>query len=176
MMNKILSLLAQADVVLLANQVTVTTARLTGEPANQVVRLSWPDGEDGDSGDYSAILTEAGLQGAKFDETSQSFKIEDVDGDELTLTLVSNGNPMTPEDAIVYVLLQEGGSSSELYIHAHESREDAEDDRVRCEDNGAYRTSEIIEVPASLANHPSFYSIAEQLVALTATLGFPEDV
>jgi len=52
-----------------------------------------------------------------------------------------------------YVVIQEGGSSSELYVHSHESAEDAEDDRVSCSANGAYRTSPVLELPAALAQH-----------------------
>ena len=41
--------------------------------------------------------------------------------------------------------------------------------------NGAYRTSPCIEVPASLANHPQFYDIAEQLVRATTEIDFPDE-
>ncbi|WP_157639928.1 hypothetical protein [Burkholderia ubonensis] len=76
-------------------------------------------------------------------------------------------------DEPVFVLIQEGGSSFELYIHAHTTREEAEDDRQSCEDNGAYRTSDIIEVPSSLADQPGFYELAEQMVCAVATIRSP---
>jgi hypothetical protein len=75
--------------------------------------------------------------------------------------------------APVFVLIQEGGASSEQYIHAHGSREEAEDDRVSCSEDGAYRTSDILEVPASLADLPGFYELAEQLVTAVATIRSP---
>jgi hypothetical protein len=76
-------------------------------------------------------------------------------------------------DEQVFVLIQEGGTSFELYIHAHSSRMDAEDDRVSCETDGAYQTSNILEVPSSLGNLPGFYELAEQLVCSVATLASP---
>jgi len=81
--------------------------------------------------------------------------------------------PDVADEAKVFVLIQEGGSSAELYIHAHGSRGEAEDDRLSCENDGAYRTSEIIEVPATLANVAGFYELAEQLVCAVAELRSP---
>jgi hypothetical protein len=63
-----------------------------------------------------------------------------------------------------YVLIQEGGTSRELYLHAWGSSEDAEQDRIDCSNNGAYRTTRVVEVPASLASHRAFYDVAESLV------------
>jgi hypothetical protein len=77
------------------------------------------------------------------------------------------------DDTPVFVLIQEGGTSFELYIHAHTTREEAEDDRVSCETNGAYRTSDILEVPSRLADQPGFYELAEQLVCSVAKLASP---
>jgi hypothetical protein len=76
-------------------------------------------------------------------------------------------------DEPVFVLIQEGGTSFELYIHAHTTREDAEDDRKSCETDGAYRTSDILEVPSSLADQTGFYELAEKLVCAVATLASP---
>lgn len=50
----------------------------------------------------------------------------------------------------VYVVLQQGGSSAEMYVHVHDSLHDANADRKECE-KGAYKTSEPIEVPADVA-------------------------
>lgn len=168
MMTKILGLLAQADAVLLATPVEVKTAPVNGQPDNQVVELSWKEIDHCNSGTY---LTEEGLASASFDEKSQSFQVPDFDGDVVALQLMAQGKPLTPEDVSakaedepVYVLIQEGGSTYELYIHAHPTLDEAEADRVSCEEDGAYRTSDIIEVPRSLADQPGFYELAEQLV------------
>lgn len=173
MMKTILSLLAQADAVMMADQVKVATAPVTGEPENQVVHLDWKD-EAGRP--CSTILTEEGLAAATFDKATQSYQVEDHEGEMVALKMVSKGMPLTPDsDANVFVIVQEGGSSTELYIHEFEQREGAVNSRVHCAENGSYRTSEIIEVPASLANHPQFNEIVQQLVRATLNLGTPGD-
>ncbi|WP_434716088.1 hypothetical protein [Paraburkholderia sp. A3RO-2L] len=170
MLTKILNLFTQADFIQTADKAVIAISPVTGEPDNQVVSLNW-GGEDGKQ--FWTALTEQGLEKATFNPATQSFTVEDYEGDTLELQLLSNGSILTPDDAIHYVLIQEGGTSTELYIHAHATRDDAEADREECETNGAYRTSEIIEVPASLATHPAFYEIAEQLVRAVSTIDFP---
>lgn len=173
MMTKFLSLLARAHVVTLDTgvEVKVELAEVKGQPDNQVVRLAWT--EDGHA--FGTLLTEQGLSAVEFDQAAESFKLEDYEGDPVVLQLKSNDTVLTPEsEEVVYILIQEGGSSCELYIHTHTTRADAEADRVSCRDAGSYRTSEdIIEVPASLANHPMFYEFAEMLIGATTKLGFP---
>ncbi|WP_157657726.1 hypothetical protein [Burkholderia ubonensis] len=169
MMNKILGLLAQADAVLTPTLVEVKAAPVSGQPDQQVVSLRWKDSDNCRCGTF---LTEEGLSKATFDEKTQSFQVPDFEGDVVALQLMAKGTPLTPmsapskqdDEEPVYVLIQEGGSSYELYIHAHHTLDEADADRVSCEDNGAYRTSDIIEVPTSLADHPGFYELAEQLV------------
>ncbi len=69
-----------------------------------------------------------------------------------------------------FVLIQEGGSSTELYLHAHGSREEAEQDRIDCA-QGAYRTSEILEVsPVMAALGEGFYGAVEQTLSALSTL------
>lgn len=70
----------------------------------------------------------------------------------------------------VYLLVQEGGTSSELYVHAWDTLEAAEQDRIDCAADGAYRTSEIVEAPASLVDHPDFYSVVEELLRASRDL------
>lgn len=74
----------------------------------------------------------------------------------------------------VYLLVQEGGTSSELYVHAWDTLEDAEQDRIDCAADGAYRTSEIVEAPASLANHPEFFNVVEELLKASCDLEYVE--
>lgn len=60
-----------------------------------------------------------------------------------------------------FVVVQQGGSSLEVYIHSSSTREDAEAFRVEC-DEGAYQTSEVIEVSAALAAHgEDLYEVLE---------------
>ncbi len=72
-----------------------------------------------------------------------------------------------------FLLIQEGGSSLELYVHGHESAEQAEDDRADCTQS-SYRTSPYVEVPGSLASHPAFYETIDAIVALTLDLDYVE--
>lgn len=61
-----------------------------------------------------------------------------------------------------FIVLQEGGSSLEIYVHAHSSEEEAEEDRVSCA-RGAYRTSAPIEVDAAVAGLGEvFYEAVEK--------------
>ena len=51
----------------------------------------------------------------------------------------------------VFMVVQEGGSSSELYVHLFNTHQDAVDYRVDCADDGAYRTTPVVELPDKLA-------------------------
>jgi hypothetical protein len=71
------------------------------------------------------------------------------------------GNEAEPR----YTLIQQGGSSCELYIHSHETEEEAEQDRIDCARDGAYETSDIVEIPPELAALGEiFYEAAEALL------------
>lgn len=80
------------------------------------------------------------------------------------------------EDATksAFLVIQEGGSSMEMYAHGHDTLEDADADRFSCRDNGSYRTSEVIEVPETLASHPDFWEIAEQIARAALEVDYPE--
>lgn len=74
-----------------------------------------------------------------------------------------------------YVLVQEGGSSNELYVHAHATLIEAEDGRKSCAE-AAYRTSHALEVPPELAALGEvFYSFLDEFVHLPRQLSYPED-
>ncbi|MEY2152324.1 hypothetical protein AB7849_15570 [Rhodanobacter sp. 115] len=63
-----------------------------------------------------------------------------------------------------YLVVQEGGTSGELYVLAGESREEAEDLRAGCS-QASYRTSAVIEVPAVLAAHgETLYELIEEIL------------
>lgn len=66
-----------------------------------------------------------------------------------------------------FVLIQEGGSSTEYYVHAWDTRTEAEQDRINCTRDGSYRTSEIVEVPGAIANQPGFYDAVAEIVSAT---------
>ena len=75
-----------------------------------------------------------------------------------------------------FVVVQEGGSSGETYVHAHTSRRAAEKDRRDCENAGSYRTGPVVEVPGAMAAfQEAFYLAAEAIASSTCELGFPSD-
>ena len=72
---------------------------------------------------------------------------------------------------MVYALIQEGGTSDELYLHVHDTMEEAEADRRSCA-KGAYRTTEPIEVPEL---GESAWSAIDELLQALPTLDYPDD-
>lgn len=77
----------------------------------------------------------------------------------------------------IYLVLQQGGSSTEMYVHACETLKEARENIKGCEE-GAYHTSAPIPVPAALkkvllANpkaEQQFYSLLEDCVGQAAQL------
>lgn len=75
-----------------------------------------------------------------------------------------------------YIVVQEGGSSEELYLHAHYTENEAHEDRIACRDDGSYRTSSVVKVPAILAAHGEvFYETVEAILKAALDVDFPED-
>lgn len=77
----------------------------------------------------------------------------------------------TPDEApVTLVTLQQGGSSGEVYINATDNAEEAAEFRRSCEE-GAYATSESIEVPAALAAHgEALYTLLEEVARAAVEL------
>lgn len=120
------------------------------EPASYVDRLGYLDPE-------TAPMEGDAVQPALAAVTADASAVDDAPG------------------ARAYVVVQEGGSSEEIYIHASDTEHDAEAFRVSCRDEGSYRTSGVIEVPAELVTHGEvLYALLEQVAR--ADLGFPERV
>jgi len=72
-----------------------------------------------------------------------------------------------------YVVVQEGGSSSELYFHAWPTRTEANTDRKYCA-TAAYKTSPVIRVPATAAAlGEDFFEPAENIMQGVAEVDFP---
>lgn len=77
----------------------------------------------------------------------------------------------------LYLVIQQGGSSRELYVHAHGTLTEARKDRKSCE-GASYQTTEPIEVPATLATIllsnmdacGDFYNVMETAVRSAAEL------
>ncbi|WP_126223538.1 hypothetical protein [Burkholderia ambifaria] len=179
MLEEFMALLRKAEDVFVVGELSQrvvqrTVAPVMGVAHHLVITLGWQD-EEGKA--QAAYLTEAGIAGGTFNEGTGAFEFVDRDGGHLALRLHSRAEPLRPHcpvapaaEGTAFVLIQEGGSSEELYVHSHDSREAAEQDRIDCWTDGAYRTSEIIEVPASLANQPGFYEFAESLLKVSHNL------
>jgi len=169
MKTKILGLLAKSNVTIVGKSASVVTAEVTGEPDNEVAYISWTEGHL----EFNCKLTEEGLENAKFNEATQSFEAVDAEGDVISFKLLADGKVLTPNsDDKVYLFVQEGGSSSELYVHGHSTRAQAEKHRKSCK--AAYRTSGIIEAPEGLERHPAFYDTVQALLSASASLAYPE--
>jgi hypothetical protein len=70
--------------------------------------------------------------------------------EELLGTVLDAHANNAPEAPAGYLVIQEGGTSEEIYIHVSTSAEDAEAHRRECA-SGAYRTSAVFEVPEAVA-------------------------
>jgi uncharacterized membrane protein len=77
----------------------------------------------------------------------------------------------------LYLVIQQGGSSREMYVHAHGTLTEARKDRKSCE-KASYQTTEPILVPAALATVllsnmdacGDFYNVMESTLRLAAEL------
>lgn len=76
----------------------------------------------------------------------------------------------------IHLVIQEGGSSSELYVHAHNTLREATKDMNDCDVNGAYRTVGPITLPKDLTKvlmanpnaETEFYEVVEEALCRSA--------
>lgn len=66
-----------------------------------------------------------------------------------------------------FVVIQEGGSSTELYLHAFDSWKNAVDFRLSCMDEGAYCTTGPCKVPVGFKK---YLGTAQELLHLLDSL------
>ncbi|WP_420227703.1 hypothetical protein [Pigmentiphaga litoralis] len=98
---------------------------------------------------------------------------------EDALSELDDEEPSEPAGALAsepstYLVVQEGGSSSELYAHVFGNSDDAQDYRASSADEGSYRTSVPIKVPESLWI-PAFAKVAEAIARGAISVDFSED-
>lgn len=79
------------------------------------------------------------------------------------------------QDGGDFCVVQEGGSSTELYLHVSCFAGDAEAFRKSCANEGAYRTSEVIEAPSVLKRlnekeRQEVFNWAERLIRASRSL------
>jgi hypothetical protein len=99
-------------------------------------------------------------EAAAHDETEDNIPVPGLDESQRP----------TGED---FVVIQQGGSSSERYVTSHENEQVAHDFRVDCTKNGSYPTSPVIRVPAVLALFPGeLYELLDKVA--TAELDYVE--
>lgn len=73
-----------------------------------------------------------------------------------------------------FVVIQEGGTSEELYVHAHYTKDAAQADRIECA-AGSYRTTKPVKIPPELAKLGEvFYTTVEAIIESLSTLDYPE--
>ena len=138
----------------------------TGEPDNPVLVVDYLERR------YTRRVefTESGIASASYSDGV--FSIQTRGGWVLHVNLLRNGARLKLESAekAVYVVVQEGGSSEELYVYSFDSDEDASAYRLDAWASGSYRTAPTVKVPASLAAHPAFFEVAQQLAKTALTL------
>lgn len=172
MLNEFMDLLSKAESVLVGEKLQkarVVARTPAGDPSFTVASLAAGEG-------LTVDLTEEGVSAGRFDDKTKSFLLFDALGAEVNVRLLLNGQALCPPEGFGenkgphFLVVQEGGSSQELYVHSLFTRAQAHRYQVGAGEDGAYRTSDVIEVPADLAAHPDFYRIAEELVKAAFTL------
>jgi hypothetical protein len=142
----------------------------TGMPGNYLLVAR---SRDADGAKRVVVVTEAGVEAGRFNPERQVFEFLDRGNQPAAIQLRSGGAVVVPEilcspqakkPETVFAVVQEGGSSTELYVHQFDQAEDAQQYRVDSWKDGAYRTSPVVEVPLSLADHPEFNTVVENLL------------
>lgn len=78
---------------------------------------------------------------------------------------------MSIDDQTAFVVLQEG-SSGEIIAHVFESYGEAHEHR---NETAEFRSSDPVEVPASIANHPEFPEVAVALIDASQAMDYPDE-
>lgn len=89
------------------------------------------------------------------------------------------GDEVAPEESYTgepgFIVIQEGGSSAELYAHCFDTADQAEAYRTSCADQASYRTSNPIAVPSELLDHPAFQAVAKQIAEGAINVDYPNE-
>ncbi|MYM95065.1 hypothetical protein [Duganella vulcania] len=103
-----------------------------------------------------------------------TIQYECMPGGQARITVDQEGAALLKKkSAPSYVYVQEGGSTSELFLHEYETELLALAGRVDCTSAGAYRTGAVVEIaPCLQALGKVFYATAEALVGTVPGLTF----
>jgi len=107
-------------------------------------------------------------------KSNGTIQYECLPGGQARITVDQESAALLKEkSAPSYVYVQEGGSTSELYLREHETEVRALAGRNDCASAGAYRTGTVVEIAPSLrALGMVFYATAEALVGTVPGLAF----
>lgn len=101
--------------------------------------------------------------------------LTDTDPEDALMELEDEpGVPANPEVAQGFLVLQEGGSSAEMYAHGFDTIESADSYRESCVKDGSYRTSQPIPIPQALLDHPDFCEVAQDIAKGAVNVDYPE--
>lgn len=151
-------------------EVTIEEACRQVVCASDAVTEGLSDAEDPDQ---DAFIAEVSARGLCVGANIQDLGIGAWD--EPSGELAQGAGGEEPEEGdTVFVVIQEGGATGELYTSSWPTREEAEAFRFNCRDEGSYRTSPVIEVARALAREP-FYEVVEQFMrSAVLELSYPE--
>ena len=101
-----------------------------------------------------------------------AIEYDRLPGGQLRITIDQHGAALLKEKSKPsYVYVQEGGSTSELYLHEHETMVGALAGRLNCASAGAYKTGAVVEIsPYLRLLGDVFYATAEALVGTVPRL------
>lgn len=172
MITELMHILTLANMVQV-NGVTAefTTAALTGEAENQVLNLTYRAGSE----DFRFTFTEEGLAEATLVQGTGRILANDSEGDLQSLLISGEGEVLIPakvDPGTVHIVVQEGGSSTEIYAHAFDNREAAAYHRLSCA-SGSYRTSEVVEISSALADQPGFMDAVSDILRASINFSYP---
>jgi len=147
-----------------ASEIRLNLARLTSMVRAEKKLVAEPVGpytagmSYSDSSQALAMVVRLAATGTPFafNKTDRGFEV---------MVAPKDADVMKQQPRSSYMLVQQGGSSSEVYLHAHETEADAEVDRIDCAENGSYETSPIVEVPAPLVElGETFYETVQGIL------------
>ena len=101
-------------------------------------------------------------------------QVRDLIRSELDADFLAPEGETLREVKDVFLVIQEGGSSSELYVHSLESEDAANAYRARCRDDGSYLTSQPIQVSGLLAAQEGFLDLISTIVKDGVDVDFPD--